>query len=52
MRPDTQHLFTGLAVALLLITGLIDPVYSVSIGAGLLAAYGVTAYRQSKSSRR
>jgi hypothetical protein len=48
MSPRTQRVFTGLAITLLVLTGLIDPVYSASLGAALLVAYGAIVWRQSK----
>ena len=40
-----ERTFTPLAVGLLLMTALIDPIYSVSIASVLLVAYVVVAYR-------
>jgi hypothetical protein len=50
-QPRGQGLFTGLAIALLALTCLIDPVYSAPLGAGLLVAYVAIEYRQSKAAR-
>jgi hypothetical protein len=40
-----ERTFTPLAVGLLLMTALIDPVYSASLGAVLIVAYVAVAYR-------
>ena len=50
MATRLGHIFTGLAIALLLMTALIDPIYSMAIAAVLLIAYFVVMRKQSKSS--
>jgi hypothetical protein len=40
-----ERTFTPLAVGLLLMTTVIDPVYSVSVASVLIVAYAVVAYR-------
>ncbi len=49
MRTKTRHIFTGLAVALLLMTSLVDPIYSMAAAGALLIAYFVVVRRQSKA---
>ena len=40
-----ERAFTALAVGLLFVTALLDPVYSLSIASMLIMAYAVVAYR-------
>ncbi len=50
MATRPGQIFTGLAIALLLMTAMIDPIYSMATAAVLLIANFVVMRKQPKSS--